>query len=486
LAISRPAVWIEKLLCLDKWFIEIALQTGYSLTRWHKGIDVMIPKKQDSIRVDKLRTIVLMEPDFNFMNKIIGKRVMNHAEKARSIAPEQFGRRKGKNSIQNAIKKQLATDILRQEKRDFSLITLDAKSCYDRIVQPMAALALKRQGATDSMIRAMFDTISKMERCVRTVYGDSDITYKESNKRHHGILQGNGAGPSIWIMLSSPMLERLKDKGFGVVIQLNETFSILIPAFAFVDDVDLIQEIINEEHQIIQDIVDEWDEALASTGGRLVAEKCRFFMVKHKWANNKWMVTKITDSKVQLSIKDDQGCRQQIKQEPCDKGELALGLMFSPNGNMDDEAKYLRGKTERWGELIRTGHLTKHEAWVALQSTIMKTIEYALPATNMTRKQIDNIMQPVLRSGLAQSGICRNIARDVVYAPNKYLGLGICHPFDIQGINKIESIFNKSQEFTIQLIEASWRRTMIESGYGDNFLEYDMGIARTCIKGLDI
>ena len=103
---------------LDKWFIETALRTGYSLSRWHTGIDVMIPKKVDSNKVDKLRTIVLMEPDFNFTNKIIGKRVMANAEKAGTIAPEQFGSRKKKSSIIHAINKQLTTDILRQDKKN--------------------------------------------------------------------------------------------------------------------------------------------------------------------------------------------------------------------------------------------------------------------------------------------------------------------------------------------------------------------------------
>jgi hypothetical protein len=130
---------------------------------------------------------------------------------------------------------------------------------------------------------------------------------------------------------------------------------------------------------------------------------------------------------------------------------------------MQVEADYLRMKTEQWAELLRTGHLSNQEAWVALQTTIMKTIEYVLPATNMSKQQIDYIMQPVLQMGLSKSGICRNIARDVVYAPNKYLGFGIQHPYFLQGIRKIESIFNTSQPFTQQLIDASWYRTMVES-----------------------
>jgi hypothetical protein len=34
----------------DKWFLELSMATGYSLERWHRGIDVMIPKKKGSLR----------------------------------------------------------------------------------------------------------------------------------------------------------------------------------------------------------------------------------------------------------------------------------------------------------------------------------------------------------------------------------------------------------------------------------------------------
>jgi hypothetical protein len=124
-------------------------------------------------------------------------------------------------------------------------------------------------------------------------------------------------------MISSPMLERLRDKGFGALIQLN-------------NNADLIQEIKQGNATITQSIVDEWDESLSSMGGRLVADKCRYFVVKHKWEHNRWHIIKTVDPAFQLSIKDDQGFRQKIPQECNHKGELALGIMFAPNGNMVD------------------------------------------------------------------------------------------------------------------------------------------------------
>jgi Reverse transcriptase (RNA-dependent DNA polymerase) len=464
----------SKSLCqLDKWFIETAIKTGYSLERWHHGVDVMIPKKQESLRVDKLRTIVLMEADYNYMNKIIGRRIMKNAEDANTIAPEQFGSRKQKSSIANALNKLLTTDILRQEKRNFSLITLDAKACYDRIAQPIASIALKRQGATNNMVDVMFNTISKMQRCIRTAYGDSSLTYQETSTRHHGILQGNGAGPTIWIIISSPMLDRLRQQGLGVKIKLTDNTEIIIPAFAFVDDVDLIQEITKENNKLPQTIVTEWEDSLVSTGEMLVAEKCRFFVVRHCWEKNKWRLMESIDENTTITIKDDQDIEHQIPQKRCGTGELALGLMFAPSGSMTDQVNHLRKKAEVWAELVRTGHIKRHEAWIALNTTIMKTIEYALPATTMSRKDLDYVMKPVTNIGLSKAGICRNMARKVVFTPNTFQGLGLNHPYDVQGIRKIEALFDISQPFTLQLIEGSWHRTMIECGQGTDFLESD-------------
>jgi hypothetical protein len=59
----------------------IPLICGYSPTRWRVGIDSMIPKKQDDLRPSKLRLILLMDTRFNHNNKLIGKKMMEYAEK---------------------------------------------------------------------------------------------------------------------------------------------------------------------------------------------------------------------------------------------------------------------------------------------------------------------------------------------------------------------------------------------------------------------
>jgi hypothetical protein len=126
----------------DCLFLEISLKSGYTLNRWKQCIDLCIPKKVDSIRVNKLRTICLVECDNNHLYKIIGRRIMKHAEKANTIAVEQYGSRKRKSAILHATSKQLTLDIIRQLKQDASLSVLHAMACYDCITAPVSSLSM--------------------------------------------------------------------------------------------------------------------------------------------------------------------------------------------------------------------------------------------------------------------------------------------------------------------------------------------------------
>jgi hypothetical protein len=458
------------LLELDRWMAETCLKTGHSLKRWHRGIDVMIPKKSNSLRASQLRTIVLLEADFNFLNKLMGKRIMQNAEKGHTVAAEQFGSRKNKSAINHAVNKQLALDIMRQEKRRFTLVILDAKGCYDRIAPTFASLALKRQGTPHSYVFMLFHTIQEMHHFIRTAYGDSRVSYHPQDVPFHGILQGNGAGPTIWAMVSSPLLDRMRDKGHGIKLDTPEG-TIHLSGFAFVDDTDLCQD--NEADigiESTQAAVSDWDDALRATGGLLVPSKCKFFYVAYDWSNDQWTINKDIQDSFELRIMDDQGQTHPIQQVAATDSELALGIMFSPSGNMEGETTYLKQKATAWADKVRSGQLTRQEAWYCLNVTVLRTIEYALPATTLTYKQFQSVLQPILQIGLPRAGICRNISRDVLFSPIRYQGFGLRHPFISQGIAKLKMLFDARQQLSLSLIATSWEHTMVESGLGMHFL----------------
>ena len=75
----------------------------------------MIEKKAGEFHVRNLRTILLLEADFNQGNKRLGRELMFNAEKLNRLAREQYGSRKFYTAINQGLNKRLTFDIWRQK-----------------------------------------------------------------------------------------------------------------------------------------------------------------------------------------------------------------------------------------------------------------------------------------------------------------------------------------------------------------------------------
>jgi len=108
----------------------------------------------------------------------------------------------------------LTYDILQQTKSPGAICANDVKTCYDLIVHTSAAMAMRRQGVPEAATTCMFNTLQEAEHQVRTAYGDSDTHFGcQEVVPMHGVCQGNGAGPSTWAVVSSPILYMLCSAG---------------------------------------------------------------------------------------------------------------------------------------------------------------------------------------------------------------------------------------------------------------------------------
>ena len=125
----------------------ISMQYGFDPPEWDPMTDLSIPKKEDVLRADKMRTIVLMASQYNMNNKWYGRKFMKHNEALGTIPNEQEGSRKGHRSVEVALKKVLAMDLLRQFCRAGFLCSNDAMQCYNRIAHNVAVLSMLRLGA---------------------------------------------------------------------------------------------------------------------------------------------------------------------------------------------------------------------------------------------------------------------------------------------------------------------------------------------------
>ena len=65
----------------------------------------------------------------------------------------------------------------------------------------------------------MLKTLQTASHKICKVYEDSSISYNaDRNIPLQGVGQGNGAGPAIWVAISSVLLNIMRSNGFGFAI----------------------------------------------------------------------------------------------------------------------------------------------------------------------------------------------------------------------------------------------------------------------------
>lgn len=106
---------------------------------------------------------------------------------------------------------------------------------------------------------------------------------------------------------------------------------------------------------------------------------------------------------------------------------------------------------------------------------VLKSLEYPLLATTMTKTELGQIMSTILKIGLSRSGICRNISRDAVFSINKYFGFDINHLFVTRGIRKLKMFLSPQGTTTAHLITTSLHYYQKEVGLGEEAFTHECG-----------
>lgn len=93
-------------------------------------------------------------------------------------------------------------------------------------------------------MECLFSTLQNLSHQVRMGYGDSELSYGGPHwvTPKHGNCLGNRAGPAIWAVLSTPILNLVRNEGFGCTF-ISPIFNgkVHFVGYSFVDDTDLIQ-----------------------------------------------------------------------------------------------------------------------------------------------------------------------------------------------------------------------------------------------------
>jgi hypothetical protein len=148
--------------------VSLARKKGIALERWSKGLSVMLEKKFGVRLVSKLRAILLMEADFNAMNKeVYGVWMLDNSHKYKLI-PEEIFSKQNRTADDGGLAKTLFYDIARQTCSPAAIASMDASNCYDWIAHAMASLIFQSFGVECTAVSAMLEMIQEMKFFLQT------------------------------------------------------------------------------------------------------------------------------------------------------------------------------------------------------------------------------------------------------------------------------------------------------------------------------
>jgi exonuclease III len=447
---------------------------GFSPKVWRQATDVMLLKKAGHTDVEKLRTIVLYEADYNFINKRIGKQAMDNAMSNGLMAEEQFAKPHC-DSISQCVNRKLIFDLVRLAKSSFAMCSSDLKSCYDRIVHSAASLAIQKMGITKNQARSMFLTIQNCKHKVRTTFGDSEGTYGGETRGNEepllGVGQGNGAGPAIWAIISSVLFQAMHAEGLSIEFAAKLSKDIVkIVGFMYVDDMDLIRVLPGREHENITEelqlALDFWNKLVKVTGGTLAPEKSQWYAFYHEWnaETGEYIVKDVLNKS--LTAKDQKDERKSLAFLSNDSPQEMLGVLMAPNGDSTHQVKKLIESSRKDAQAIGRSKLLPHEAKIAITHTIVPKLQYPLVATSINKTEGKQIMRPILETSLQKMGIIKMLGYDYIHGAIETQGLGIPELYHVSYSKQIEFIISNTwrNNQAAKLIKMAVQDLLIEMG----------------------
>ena len=79
-------------------------------------------------------------------------------------------------------------------------------------------------------------------------------------------------------------------------------------------------------------------------------------------------------------------------------------------------------KVKKWSSSIRKSYILRLSAYIAVNTTIMKSLGYPLAALTLTETQCDKLMGSILNAALPKMGIVKNIGSHYLYGPKEAQG----------------------------------------------------------------
>jgi hypothetical protein len=416
----------------------IAVKRGYSPSRWERALSCMLEKIPGCSLVEKMRAILLMEADFNFINKtLIGSRMLNNALSYGFMAEEIFSER-GRTAEDGALAKVLFYDIVRQFRLAAAIASVDAANCYDSIAHAIASLVFQAFGVPIEAIETMLTAIQEMKYFLRTAFGDSkSCAHSTLEVKYQGLCQGNGAAPGGWAVISITILGAHKKKGHSAtfmcpVTRLVNKFS----AILYVDDCDLIHVAMDKDedastaHNSIQEAMWSWGQLLIASGGSYKPPKCFYHLISFGFKENgKWFYEpnhELEEYNVVVPMPD--GTSAEIDHLPVDTAKETLGVFTCPTGEAAGPLLAMKEKCQKWVDRAKEGSLNRRDVWFLSEKQMWPSVGYGISCNTATIKELDSCLKNPYWQLVPLGGVIRTTPAEVRQLDRGFYGVGLPQP----------------------------------------------------------
>jgi len=366
----KAAIDDPTLVNLHSTMMSIPFTAGFAPQRWTKVTDIMLEKEAVNPRCYRLRILALFESDLNHAKQIlIGRHLLYHMKDKGLLPPMQHGSVSGKHCLSAVLKKVLSHDHLRLTKTTGAFIENDAVGCYDRLVNNLVLMLLKKLGLPSSVASCIGELWDNVVHLIKTIYGISPISYGSTAAQPlYGPGQGSTCGPLFWLVCYWVIATSL-DPAITAAkfISVCREVIIEITGVSFVNDSSLSvtsEYVLNPaltetenpnrevEHLIqrLSILSQHWERLLFTTGGAINFQKRHWYVMSWLWKNGIPHLTTSRQSPGKLSLTTGYQTLKDVvpRLEPTE-GFRTLGVYITPSGKFSKQAKSSRsmGRTSK-------------------------------------------------------------------------------------------------------------------------------------------
>jgi hypothetical protein len=165
-------------------------------------------------------------------------------------------------------------------------------------------------------------------------------------------------------------------------------------------------------------------DILQVTYGDLAPEKCVWYLISHRWKDDKPRLLQKHSSHRGIKIMSiSTNTESGVKRKALNEGHRTLGFFMTRDGTCSAHKKVMTEKASLYATAIQRSSIWKGESGLAYNSFYLPSIVNGTPSTTPTQKEFYNIQKPVVNAILPKMGIIRKAHRSVVFGTAQFGGL---------------------------------------------------------------